>query len=129
MPLSVYPCFYIFNVTTLFILFEELTSIIDYVLSMLAVAIVMFILYRRLRNVHMFIRAQAVVFRFSAKLLRAIIAVNKQHEEDMKDPKLRSRFYISKENDLKQKAWLKKIDDFVKAQDLKKSKAEGKKKP
>lgn len=110
-------------------MFEELTSIIDYVLSMLAVAIVMFILYRRLRNVHMFIRAQAVVFRFSAKLLRAIIAVNKQHEEDMKDPKLRSRFYISKENDLKQKAWLKKLDDFVKAQDLKKSKAEGKKKP
>jgi hypothetical protein len=109
-------------------LLEELTSIIDYVLTMLAVAIVMFILYCRLRNVHMFIRAQAVVFKFSAKLLRAIIAVNKQHEEDMKDPELRNRFYISKENDLKQKAWLKKIDDFVKAQDLKKSKAEGEKK-
>lgn len=107
---------------------EEFTSIIDYVLPMLAVAIVMFILYRRLRNVHMFIRAQAVVFKFSAKLLRAIIAVNKQHEKDMKDPKLRNRFYISKENDLKQKVWLKKIDDFVKAQDLKKSKAEGEKK-
>ena len=108
---------------------EDLTSIIDYVLPMLAVAIVMFILYSRVRNVHMFIRAQAVVFKFSAKLLRAIIAVNKQHEEDMKDPKLRNRFYISKENDLKQKAWLKKIDDFVKAQDLKKSKAEREKKP
>ena len=108
---------------------EELTSIIDYVLTMLAVAIVMFILYRRLRNVHMFIKAQALVFKFSAKLLRAIIAVNKQHEVDMKDPKLRNRFYISKENDLKQKAWLKKIDDFVKAQDLKKSKAEREKKP
>jgi hypothetical protein len=108
-------------------LLEELTSIIDYVLTMLAVAIVMFILYSRLKNVHMFIKAQAVVFKFCAKLLRAIIAVNKQHEEDMKDPKLRNRFYISKENDLKQKAWLKKIDDFVKAQDLKKSKAEGEK--
>ena len=107
---------------------EDLTSIIDYVLTMLAAAIVMFILYSRLKNVHMFIRAQAVVFKFSAKLLRAIITVNKQHEEDMKDPKLRNRFYISKENDLKQKAWLKKIDDFVKAQDLKKSKAEGEKK-
>jgi len=110
-------------------LLEEFTSFIDYVLPMLTVAIVIFILYRRLRNVHMFIRAQAVVFGFSAKLLRAIIAVNKQHKEDMKDPKLRSRFYISKENDLKQKAWLKKIDDFVKAQDSKKSKAEEKKKP
>ena len=29
---------------------------------------------------------------------------------------------------LSKKAWLKKIDDFVKAQDLKKSKAEGEKK-
>jgi hypothetical protein len=95
---------------------------------MLAVAIVMFILYSRLKNVHMFIKAQAVVFKFSAKLLRAIIAVNKQHEADMKNPKLRTRFYISKENDLKQKAWLKKIDDFVKAQDLKQSKAEEEKK-
>lgn len=107
---------------------EEFTSIIDYVLPMLTVAIVMFTLYRRLKNVHMFIKAQALVFKFSAKLLRAIISVNKQHEIDMKDPKLRKRFYISKDNDLKQKAWLKKIDDFVKAQELKKSKAEGEKK-
>ena len=107
---------------------EEFTSFIDYLLPMLIVAIVMFTLYRRLKNVHMFIKAQALVFKFSAKLLRAIIAVNKQHEVDMKNPKLRNRFYISKENDLKQKAWLKKIDDFVKSQELKKSKLEGEKK-
>ena len=79
---------------------EEFTSIIDYVLPMLTVAIVMFTLYRRLKNVHMFIKAQALVFKFSAKLLRAIISVNKQHEIDMKEPKLRKRFYISKDNDI-----------------------------
>ncbi len=95
---------------------------------MLIVAIVIIALYRSVRNLRMFIRAQAVLFSFSAKLLRAIIAVNKQQEADMKDSKLRKRFYISKENDLKQKAWLKKIDDFVKAQDSKKSKAEEEKK-
>lgn len=96
---------------------EEITSIIDYLLLLLAISLVIVVFIRRIRII-------VLAYRFISKFLKAIRAVNKQHEKDMKDPKLRERFYISKENDVKQKAWLKKIQDFVKAQEAKKSKTD-----
>ena len=96
---------------------KEITSIIDYLLLLLAISLVIVVFIRRIRII-------VLAYRFISKFLKAIRAVNKQHEKDMKDPKLRERFYISKENDVKQKAWLKKIQDFVKAQEAKKSKTD-----
>ena len=109
--------FFTFKEAIFCILPEEITSIIDYLLLLLAISLVITVFIRRIR---IFVTA----YRLITKFLKAIRAVNKQHVKDAKDPKLRERFYISKENDIKQKAWLKKIDDFVKAQEAKKSKTD-----